>query len=501
MDAAWERVSGARSPRQKALATRYVTLMVGVSSFVVMGSCPVVKPNALQEPSSAAHLSMLAGALERVLDFARLMSTVSLDVASGRKGDSLAAALRQSLEAVPSACELGAGGSAGLLLASDVRDVAGVALRPLDATRIAFPKEAAAWRIGKWMPDAVWEPFAEPERLRREAPPKPPQASVRGARSEWDKIVERVAAADGLEFCDESEIPRDADGVPVKAGYFAIFKDADADRTITNAIPANSQEEPLGLARRLLAHCVALGEVVLQPWEKLRGSGRDLPDAYHSARVPLARAFRNAVGPWMDGGRWHHTAAYQRLLARRRARGETAPPRRVTACWRSLPMGDLNAVDFMQVSHLNCLRSRGCCRDDSLITYQRPLPPGGDGVWEGIVVDDYNVVACVPRHLPRDAAAADTARLRCADAAYMAEGREPKPSKCFDHEEIFHVWGGHGRWRARVLPGGRSIAWASRPAQLAAAVWGRVFCRILARGRRPSLVRGVCRGSHRFCSV
>ena len=416
--------------------------MMGVSSFVVMGSRPVVKPCLLQEPSSPAHVSMLAGALDRVLDFARLMSSVSIDVTSGRKGDTLAAALQHSVAAVPSACELGTCGSAGLLLARGVRDVAGAALRPLDASRIAFPDHAAEWRIGKWMPDEVWEPFEQPRLLRLDAPPRPPTASVRGSRRVWEKVVERVAEAEGLEFCDESEIPRDAEGRPLKAGYFAIYKDEAKDRTITNAIPANSQEETLGLAQKLLARCVSLGEIVLRPLEKLRGSGRDLPDAYHSARVPLERAFRNAVGPWMEGHRWAHTAAFRRLVERRKERGLTTAPRRITACWRSLPMGDLNAVDFMQVSHINCLRARGCCSDDSLVTYRRPLPPGSEGVWEGIVVDDYNVIATVPVGLQPSEPAADTARLAQADRAYAEEGREPKPSKCFDHEALFHVWGG-----------------------------------------------------------
>ena len=386
---------------------------------------------------------MLANALGRVLDYARIMSTVSLDVASGRKGDTLAASLQRSAEAVPSACEFGVCGSSTLLLASGVRDVAGCALRPLKADRISFPKDAAEWHIGKWMKEAVFEPFAAPSKLRLLDAPQPGRASVRGPLKEWMNVVRRVAEAEGLEFCDEDEVPRDLEGNPLKAGYFSIFKDADVDRTITNAIPANSQERSLGLAQKLLAHCVSIGEIMLTPTEKLRGSGRDLPDAYHSARVPLERSFRNAVGPWMDAHLWKDTSAYQRLVARRRERGLLVPPRRITACWRSLPMGDLNAVDFMQVAHTNCLRARGCCPDESLLTYARPLPPGGrERVWEGIVVDDYNVMGVVDRDLPASAPAADTERLRRADAAYAEEGRKPKPSKCYDHEDLFHVWGG-----------------------------------------------------------
>jgi hypothetical protein len=286
------------------------------------------------------------------------------------------------------------------------------------------------------------EGFNDPELLRLPDPAVPPKASVRGSLETWIQVVERVLAADGLEFADEDEVPRDPHGGFVKSGYFAIRKDASSDRTITNAIPANSLESSVGLAHALLAHCVSLGEIVLYPDEKLRGSGRDLPDAYHSARVSLRRAFRNAVGPWIDAARFRGSLAYERLMARRAERGRHGPPRKVTACWRSLPMGDLNAVDYMQIAHLNCLRSAGCCTDDSLITYKRPLPPGEDGVWEGIVVDDYNVIGRVPRSLTASEAAADTRRVAVADAQYAREGRKPKPAKCYMHEEIFHCWGG-----------------------------------------------------------
>jgi len=411
--------------------------------------------------------------MRRVLDWTRVMSTVSIDVASGRKGDTLAAAQQRATAAVPSASALGFTGSSARLLGTSVRDVAGCALRPLDPDRIAFPDQAGSWQIGKWMREEEQEVFDDPSLLRMFDPPKAPTASVRGSREVWTRVVQRVEAADGLEFGDEDEIPRDPHGGYVKAGYFSIYKDEESDRTITNAIPANSLEVSLGLAHALLAHCVAIGEIVLNPSEKLRGSGRDLPNAYHSAAVSLKRSFRNAVGPWMPAAQWAGTTAYARLLERRASRGLIGAPRRVTACWRTLPMGDLNAVDFMQLAHLNCLRAGGCCSDDSLVTYKRPLPPGSEGVWEGIVVDDYNVIGCVPRGLGPSEAAADTARVRAADAVYAQEGRVPKASKCFDHEPVFHIWGG-------------TVDGEAGSSQAGAALQGRLICltlRLLYGGR------------------
>ena len=55
-------------------------------------------------------------------------------------------------------------------------------------------------------------------------------------------------------------------------------------------------EHSVGHAGQLLGHAATIGEVILPPGKKFRGSGRDLPDCYHSVGVLLKHAFRNAVG-------------------------------------------------------------------------------------------------------------------------------------------------------------------------------------------------------------
>jgi hypothetical protein len=94
-------------------------------------------------------------------------------------------------------------------------------------------------------------------------------------------------------------------------------------------------------------------------------------------------------------------------------------------------------------------------------------------VWEGVVVDDYNVIGCVPRTLSPTGTAADTLRVQAADAAYAREGRVPKASKCFDHEDIFHIWGG-------------TVDGEGGSSQAGAALQGRLIClalRMLYGGR------------------
>ena len=425
-------------PGEATSIVGYASFLVGVSSFVAGGSLPRARISDYQACSSAAHASMLEGLVERVLDWLALGATVSFAPDSGRKGDVMAAALdRARLGTKQSAVVAGLEGYRRTF-GVRVDEVATCALRPLRASRIAFPAEAGTWDIAKWLPPEVLKAFLDPSVLQREDPGVARRATVRGTLAEFTLASLRIDAAGGLELADDDEVPRDHEGTPIKNGYFPIYKDAATDRTITNSTVSNAFERSLGYAARLLGHAVAICEIILEEDEEFRGSGRDLPDCYHSIRVALLRAFRNAVGPWLSPASMRQTAAYARLMARRRARGVEAEPARVVACWSTLVMGDLNAVDFVQIAHINALRSGGCMGTDAALTYTRPLPDPADKVYESVVVDDYNAIAVVKAGTVRGA---DEERVQLADAMYAREGREPKPSKCYNGATVFHPMG------------------------------------------------------------
>jgi len=97
-------------------------------------------------------------------------------------------------------------------------------------------------------------------------------------------------------------------------------------------------------------------------------------------------------------------------------------------------MGGLNAVDYVQIAHINALRSDGCMGDDATMTYARPVPNPADGVYESVVVDEYSIIAVVDKDTV--ASGADTDRTRAADAVYASEGRRPDGS---DHRPGKHA--------------------------------------------------------------
>ncbi len=70
----------------------------------------------------------------------------------------------------------------------------------------------------------------------------------------------------------------------------------------------------------------------------------------------------------------------------------------------------------MCMAHVTMLRHAGAGL--ALVRYAAPLPSPEDGVLESVVVDDYGLVAVVPRDLPTSAPAADTRRMAIADAIY-----------------------------------------------------------------------------------
>ena len=126
------------------------------------------------------------------------------------------------------------------------------------------------------------------------------------------------------------------------------------------------------------------------------------------------------------------------MIERRRASGRLpVVPDKIRVSWRSLAMGDLNAVCFMTTAHCNLLRRHGAARD--LVRYRAPLPRGP--LKEGVIVDDYDMVCIVPRTLGAEERAEDTDALRRADAAYESVGVTPDPKKCFVGLENADFWG------------------------------------------------------------
>ena len=120
-----------------------------------------------------------------------------------------------------------------------------------------------------------------------------------------------------------AEIPRDAAGQMPRNGFFAVFKDADAKRSVCSRVPRNRMEKQLGLARELLPHGSQFCEMQLETDEDAVVDAADRDNFYHKCSVSRQRALTNAIGPPMPAAALAGTVALEVAQARE-ADGEGA---------------------------------------------------------------------------------------------------------------------------------------------------------------------------------
>ena len=205
-------------------------LIFAASTFVTLGS-PRHCPRALPRAETAAHESAVKFVQRRALQFVRLMETGGA-IGTGRRGPALLAQLDQ-LRREARSLQHGFD-PYGLCSGSDrlekMKD-AGSAILPVVADRISLPSQGATCALQQWLPESVAETYIDPERLRVSGALSS-RSKVHATRENWIALLRRFDAAGMLVLAPEGEIPRDACGRVPRNGFFAVFKDADTDRTV-----------------------------------------------------------------------------------------------------------------------------------------------------------------------------------------------------------------------------------------------------------------------------
>ena len=423
---------------ETSLESRYVNFILGVASYVAVNGHPVPLA-AFRRCTSKAHASLIQHIRQQLRDFEE--GCGELDpfevLGSGRSGRLLSDALDRAGATGPVS---GLHGSKGFATGARVQDLQPCAIMPLVASRLAFPSVAADWDLAEYLHGDMKRAYLDPALLRVDDPPALPKGKVCGRMSEFTKFAQRADRADGVELFGDDELLRDQDGDGdiIVAGFFSLWKSILTDRTITSRLGHNMLEKRVGASGHLLAHGVLLEDIQLRDDEKARASGKDLPNAYHHGRVSTQRAKTYAVGAAVGSDRFARGPAFLRMVARRKSQGLVpVVPAKVRVSWRSLAMGDLNAVCFMTTAHLNLLRRHGATRE--LVRYRAPLPRGP--LKEGVIVDDYDMVCIVPRTFGPDDPAEDTEAMERADDAYRSVGLTPEQKKTFFARENADFWG------------------------------------------------------------
>jgi hypothetical protein len=364
---------------------------------------------------------------------------------------------------------------------------ASTAVVPLIATRISLPQQLHVVPMLDVLPPSIASAYTEassPSLFRSDLtvytmnfthPLRPPR--VAGSRHEYVQLVARMVALGMLSF---TAAPRAVNGV------FAVGKDADADRLIIDAQPANRLFVPSPhVALPGPSHLVQLHV----PKGRTMYTGKtDLSNYYHHIGLPSWMRPYFALPPLSPA---------ELLVCGLSPDADTPYPMCVT-----LPMGFSHAVYLAQSCHQHVVYSSGALApDDSLLCLTSPSVSEGRAL-HGIVIDDFFLFSL-------SQAVADR-HILAVLAAYRAAGFVVKQSKvvmptpCPVKVIGFDI---NGSDSTICLPpeSQLSLAESTLAVLRAGTVPGAVLSRLIGRWtwvlmlRRPALA--VLQHAYRYCRV
>ena len=194
--------------------------------------------------------------------------------------------------------------------------------------------------------------------------------------AQWvDLLIERDMGI----LIPESEIPRDARGRLLLAGWFGVPHSEGRQRLIFDRRPQNLSEGQLDWLR--LPHGSQLTRLVVAPHETIRGWGDDLSNWFYQLRHDDSWIPRNAAGRRLRGSDFLH-------------RGATAGVNYRFAL-RVVAMGDQNGPALAQMANEDIISSEGGLRQHETMRLGRRVPDGS--TWQGVYIDDHRVIQRLPR--------------------------------------------------------------------------------------------------------
>ena len=152
-------------------------------------------------------------------------------------------------------------------------------------------------------------------------------------------------------------------GKPLLNGAFAVGKNEEEDRAISNLVPLNALIDTSKFWKPVFARVPSLRVVTVRQGKRLRTSKRDARHFFHQLAV---------------GRRWQKYFAHPALPASDRF-SEKVP------CHRCLPMGFSGSVSWAQRLNESLVEVSGLPAERRLV--QNELPPAGYPVW-GSIIDD-----------------------------------------------------------------------------------------------------------------
>ena len=219
---------------------------------------------------------------------------------------------------------------------------------------------------------------------------------------------------------------KDSKGNVISGGLFAVPHKPQTDRIICDRRPINELERRLIWAK--LPHGALLTQIILPKEYSLRGSGDDLSNYFYLLHHRPDWIHRNCVGKVVRGSDFVSFGC--------------EPSTEYILAFTVIPMGDLNAVDIAQETHVEILRDAGCLRPDEVLAYGSAMP--AKHCIEGLYIDDHITMQLVPKRRHGRTAKSryrDNEVVENSRARYAELGIPTSSKKAFSYQTEFQAWG------------------------------------------------------------
>ena len=226
----------------------------------------------------------------------------------------------------------------------------------------------------------------------------------------------------------EEEALYDSKGCLISGGLFGVPHKAHSDRIINDRRPFNQSERRLVWAK--LPHGTLLTQLVLSKELSVRASGDDLRNFFYLLKHREEWLPRNVVGSSVSGKFFEKHGA--------------DASRRYVLAFRVVCMGDVNAVDICQQTHIEILRDAGLMRPEHVLEYDSPLPL--EHTLEGLYIDDHVVIQIGPkkryrRQVVKAEFSLDEELISRSRQQYKDLKLPVSQDKAFTKSSKFKVWG------------------------------------------------------------
>ena len=306
-----------------------------------------------------------------------------------------------------------------------------VLAKDADAERLSFPKDLPSFDPTSLFSEPHRQVYQDPVSLARDPAQAstPPPVRVQANHQKALEFLHFLDQHGRLALAPEAEVRKSH-----LCGAFSLVKDESADRLILDARPANDLEKTLSEWVKTLGSIQALLQLELKDGHHLRFSGTDLKDYYYCFRVSPKRARRNALKFPLS------LAQAQRFQCFNQIKDKLDSQTRVFfPCLSTMAMGDNNAVELGQRSHIEIGIASGVFHPSELLSIHGRAPRGDLAC--GVIIDDVLFTEQVPAADLYKQPLQSSRRLEVLCEEYLQRGLTAHPKKTFKEESKADIWG------------------------------------------------------------